>query len=96
MSLVCVGGEASIAGITDTLKRKCIPTFLGGIKGKIDGFWPAPKPEDLAQVVEWIREGKVKPVIDTTFSFEQAPDAFAKLKTLHARGKIVVEVVAAE
>ncbi len=92
MSLVCVGGEASIAGIIDILKRKFIPTFLGGIKGKVEGFWLAPRPEDLAQVVEWIREGKLKPVIDTTFSFEQAPEAFTKLKTLHARGKIVVEV----
>ncbi len=35
-AMVVVGGEASVSGATDMLKRKLIPGFLGGIKGKIE------------------------------------------------------------
>jgi NADPH:quinone reductase-like Zn-dependent oxidoreductase len=56
------------------------------------GFWPSQKPADLAQAAEWIKEGKVKAIVDTKFSFEQAPEAFTRLKTGRARGKIVIEV----
>ncbi|CAM6119764.1 unnamed protein product [Calypogeia fissa] len=89
---VMVGGDASFGNIADALKRKVTPSFLGGIKGKIVGFWPETKVEDLQQVMVWVQEGKVKPVIDRQFSFEEAPMAFEKLKTGRARGKIVVDV----
>ena len=39
-----------------------------------------------------MKEGKVKPVIDQTFPFEQAPNAFEKLRIGRAKGKIVVDV----
>jgi NADPH:quinone reductase-like Zn-dependent oxidoreductase len=90
--LVGVGGEPSWQGLKDTIKRKILPGFLGGMKGKSEGFWPLPKPEDLAQAVEWMREGKVKAVIDSKFAFEDTPNSFVKLKTGRAKGKIVVSV----
>lgn len=89
---IIVGGGAGFAFISDLLKRKLLPGFLGGIKGKIEGFWPATKPEDLLQITQWIKEGKVRTVIDQKFGFEEAPKAFEKLKTGRARGKIVVDV----
>lgn len=90
---VLVGGEPSFAGIGDLLKRKVVPGFLGGIKGKVEGFWPQPKLKDFEQIVNWMKEGKVRAVIDQKFPFEEAPKAFEKLKTGRAKGKIVVEVV---
>ncbi|KAG6609523.1 Quinone oxidoreductase protein [Phytophthora cinnamomi] len=48
--------------------------------------------EKLAEITKHIESGKVKPVIDTVFPFEKALDAFKKLKTGHAQGKLVVEV----
>lgn len=39
-----------------------------------------------------IEQGKVKPTIDSVFSFEQLPAAVAKQKTKRARGKIIVEI----
>jgi D-arabinose 1-dehydrogenase-like Zn-dependent alcohol dehydrogenase len=39
-----------------------------------------------------MKEGKVKPIIDQKFSFEQAPKAFEKLKSGRAKGKIVIDV----
>ncbi|KUJ10527.1 putative zinc-type alcohol dehydrogenase-like protein C16A3.02c [Mollisia scopiformis] len=87
-----VSGDLSLHGMIDGFKRKVVPGALGGVKGKVEGFWPKPKAEDLDQIAEWMKEGKVKAVIDHTFSFEEAPKAFEKLKTGRARGKIVVDV----
>ena len=89
---VAVGGEPSLNNWADVLKRKALPRFLGGIKGNVVGFWPQPKSEDLAQIGEWMNAGKVKAVIDQKFLFEQAPQAFEKLKTGRAKGKIVIDV----
>ena len=89
---VTVGGEPSFAELADTLKRKLLPGFLGGIKGNVVGFWPQMNHEDLRQLGELMKSGKVKALIDQKFPFEQAPQAFEKLKTGRAKGKIVVEV----
>ncbi|KAL5326657.1 hypothetical protein ACEPPN_004345 [Leptodophora sp. 'Broadleaf-Isolate-01'] len=91
-SYVLVAGELSISGVVDMAKRAILPKFLGGLKGKVDGFWPEPKPEDLAQVALWIKEGKVKPIIDQKFAFEDGAKALEKLKTGRAKGKIVIDV----
>jgi len=39
-----------------------------------------------------MKEGKVKAVIDERFRLRRPPEAFAKLKTGRAKGKIVVDV----
>ncbi len=75
--------------------RTLWPAFLGGAQRKSMGFFAAPKPDDLRQIVTWVQEGKIKPVIDEKFAFEQAPQAVARLKTGRTRGKIVVEVSSA-
>lgn len=89
---VVVGGAASLDSLLDALKRKALPGFLGGLKNKVVGFWPSQKSEDLQHIGEWMSTGKVKAVIDQKFAFEEAPQAFEKLKTGRARGKIVVDV----
>jgi len=89
---VVVGGDASPGGLADNLKRKLWPGFLGGINGKLVGFWPQQKSEDLQRIGEWMSTGKIKPVIDQKFLFEQAPQAFEKLRTGRAKGKIVIDV----
>lgn len=91
---VMVGGEPSLGSLTDSLKRKVWPGFLGGMKGKVEGFWPDQNSEDFQRIGDWMKSGKVKPVIDQKFMFEEAPQAFEKLKTGRAKGKIVVEVAA--
>ncbi len=89
---VMVGGTPSFRFVVDTLKYRLWPAFLGGGKRKFSGFFPKPSFEDLKQIAMWMKEGKVKPVIDQMFPFEQAPKAFEKLKTGRAKGKIVVDV----
>ncbi|KAG7377154.1 hypothetical protein PHYPSEUDO_012076 [Phytophthora pseudosyringae] len=50
-----------------------------------------PSAENLASIAKYIESEEVKPVIDTVYPFEKAVDAFAKLKTRHALGKLVVK-----
>ena len=89
---VAVGGSATLDNLVDTIKRKVLPGFLGGLKGKVEDFWPVPKPQDLEQMAEWLRIGQVKNVLDSRFSFDQAPQALEKMKTGRAVGKIVIDV----
>ncbi|KAL8916069.1 MAG: hypothetical protein Q9208_008723 [Pyrenodesmia sp. 3 TL-2023] len=89
---VIVGGEASLKSVTQALKRTFLPGFLGGVKGNVQMFWPEHKVQDLQQIAEWMQAGKVKAVIDLKFPFEQAVEAFGKLKTGRARGKIVIDM----
>ena len=51
-----------------------------------------PSGAQLAQVAQWVEEGKLKPVIDSVFPLEQATAAFEKLEDGHAKGKIVIHV----
>lgn len=89
---VKVSSDLSIHSFVDSWKRKFTPGFLGGVKRKVEGFWPAIKSEDIVTIAKWVQEGKVKAVVDHKFKFEEGPQAFEKLKTGRARGKIVVEV----
>ena len=46
----------------------------------------------LGMLIEDIAAGKVHPVIEHVYSFEQALDALKKTETRHARGKLVVSM----
>ena len=50
------------------------------------------KSEDFEQLAQWMVEGKVKAVLDSTYEYTDAPKAYEKLKTGRAKGKIVVHV----
>ena len=51
-----------------------------------------PSGAQLAGVAALVDAGKIKPVIDQEFPFERLPDAFLRLATGHARGKVVLSV----
>ncbi|KAK6780294.1 hypothetical protein RDI58_022478 [Solanum bulbocastanum] len=50
-----------------------------------------PKKENLELIVELVKEGKLKTVIDSKFPLSKAEDAWSKSSDGHATGKIVVE-----
>ncbi|THH14714.1 hypothetical protein EW146_g5661 [Bondarzewia mesenterica] len=78
------------------LLKLCIdlirPTWLGGVNRK----WMAPmvkqKEEDLEAIRKLIADGKVKPVVDSVYSFEDALKAYDRIGTTHCTGKVVVKV----
>jgi NADPH:quinone reductase-like Zn-dependent oxidoreductase len=48
--------------------------------------------KDLTILADLVQSGKVKPVIDRTYTFNQLPEAMRYLEEGHARGKVVVTV----
>lgn len=48
--------------------------------------------EDGAVLAQMVDDGKLRPVIDRRFTFEEAVDALAHQATGHARGKTIVQV----
>jgi NADPH:quinone reductase-like Zn-dependent oxidoreductase len=51
-----------------------------------------PKSADLEIVADWVREGKLRPVIDSEYTLDQIRDAHERSQTERAVGKIVVRV----
>lgn len=62
------------------LPKQSIP-FVASVKNK-----------DLLVLKELLESGKVKPLIDRTFSLEQTPEAMAYIGEGHARGKVIITV----
>ncbi|KAF4029050.1 Zinc-binding dehydrogenase [Phytophthora infestans] len=46
----------------------------------------------LEVITKYVEGGKARPVVDSVYPFEKALDAYKKLKTNHAQGKLVVQV----
>jgi NADPH:quinone reductase-like Zn-dependent oxidoreductase len=51
--------------------------------------------EDLQALAALVGDGKVGPVVGKTYPLVDAPEAIRELERGHARGKIVVTVLAA-
>ena len=50
------------------------------------------EPTDLESLADLIAAGKVTPVIDRRYRFEQLPEAIRYLETGRARGKVIIAV----
>lgn len=48
--------------------------------------------EQLAKITSLIEVGKIRPVLDKVFDFEQTNEAMAYVETGRSRGKVVVRV----
>jgi NADPH:quinone reductase-like Zn-dependent oxidoreductase len=62
------------------------------VSQKLGTFVMKPNKEDLQLLKELIEAGKVKPVIDRTYSLSEVPAAILYLEEGHARGKVVIAV----
>lgn len=87
---VQVGAALSLGATLDMAKRKLWPSWLGGAGRPWQFAAVGNKQEDFLQIERWMEEGKVKSVVDEVFAYDNAPRAYAKLKTGRARGNIVV------
>ena len=55
-------------------------------------FIMEPKGEQLVPVTQLLEAGRVRPIVDSVWEFDQYQQAFEKLQTGHARGKIIIRV----
>ncbi|KAL5114148.1 hypothetical protein ACEQ8H_007945 [Pleosporales sp. CAS-2024a] len=89
---VQIGSEVSFSVVYEVAFRLLLPSILGGGKRPFAFGMTTANPEHLTELGALLVQGKVRPVIDEIFAFEDAPDAYKKLKTGRAKGKIVVRV----
>ncbi|GAA5899183.1 hypothetical protein JCM6882_009277 [Rhodosporidiobolus microsporus] len=73
--------------------RLALPSFLGGVPRKYVFGMFKPGEGELREIGEFVGEGKLKPIIDEVFPFEQALRAYDRQKSGRAKGKVVVSVV---
>ena len=86
---VCVGG--SMSQIMGSMILGPLRSEKGGRQLRNMGSVKINQ-QDLVVMKEMLESGKVKPVIDKRFSFNQTADAFRYLGSGHAMGKIVISL----
>ena len=89
---VQVGAEMGVSSAMQHASNALLPGILGGGKRKYQFLMLKTKHKDLAQLAQWVGEGKVKPVTDSVWEYDDLPKAFERLKTHRAKGKVVVHV----
>ena len=89
-TLVPVGSEAGNrwVGGKAWIRAMLLSRFVGNLRP----LATEPNQADLQFVTELSDAGKIRPVIDRTFSLSEVPEAMNYLTTGHARGKIVITV----
>ncbi|EIN07538.1 NAD(P)-binding protein [Punctularia strigosozonata HHB-11173 SS5] len=85
-------GSSQWIQIFGTLRAALLPTWLGGAQNSYHLVRLAPVEEDIKELGELVRQGKVKPVVDSVFAFEDVLKAYERLLTNRAKGKVVVKV----
>jgi NADPH:quinone reductase-like Zn-dependent oxidoreductase len=75
------------------IKRALLPGLLGVGKRKYSFYLASNDPRALERIAGWVKEGKLTVSIDEVFGFDGVKEAFAKLSSGRAKGKIVVQVV---
>lgn len=87
-----IGGGASKDMAKAMVRRSLVPGFLGGGKRRWKFITTAQSHADLESIGGLMKSGAVKAVLDEVFTFDNAPQAFEKLKTGRTKGKIVIKV----
>ncbi|EED85578.1 predicted protein [Postia placenta Mad-698-R] len=68
------------------------PRWLGGTKRTWKLIQVDNKHEDLVKVAEQVVDGKIKPLVDSVYNFDDALKAYERIMTGRATGKVVVKV----
>jgi NADPH:quinone reductase-like Zn-dependent oxidoreductase len=91
-SVVFIGGEGGGRWFGDmgrTLQAAAMSPFVGQRMG---GMFARTRKDDLETLRELIEAGKVKPVIDRTYTLSDAPEAVRALEKSLIRGKAIISI----
>lgn len=89
---VTIAGEAKFGTIKNFVSIFLWPAMLGGGQRKFTFVGAAGNPAHYGEIAAWMKEGKVKPVIEQTYELAETGKAYERLKTGRTRGKLVVKV----
>lgn len=91
---VCPGGICVVVGfssLSQMLKVRTQGPKLSRKTGKLIGMLiPEENREDLETIKELLESGKLVPVIDSTYTLSEVPEAIRHLEGGRARGKVVI------
>jgi NADPH:quinone reductase-like Zn-dependent oxidoreductase len=86
---ISVGGPS----MKRILQDMVVGPIMSRSKGKqLVGGWALVPNKDLAFIKQLIESGKVKPVIDSRYTFREVAKAFRHYAEGHSRGKVVISV----
>lgn len=89
---VQIGAAVGLSLMYDLAFRFLVPGVFGGGKRPFSFGMAATNFEHFTEIGKLLEQGKVRPVIDEVFVFGDVPEAYRRLKTGHAKGKLVVKV----
>jgi NADPH:quinone reductase-like Zn-dependent oxidoreductase len=69
-----------------------MPSWLGGVSHPFKVMILHNRKADLLTVKNLLAEGKMRPLVDSTYNFENALDAYDRLMSSRSKGKVVVKV----
>nr|POE53635.1 zinc-type alcohol dehydrogenase-like protein c16a3.02c [Quercus suber] len=87
-----VASGPNMSFILFALQASILPSFLGGGRRKFVVFVSDIQRGTLEKIADWIARGTIEPVTDRVFAMEDTAQAFARLKTGRATGKVIVNV----
>ena len=90
--LVAVGGPVKGQWISPLIGPVKLLTLSLVVSQRLLPFLAQQRREDLAVLRQLLEEEKIRPVIDKTYSLDQAPEAIRYLEEGHASGKVVISV----
>ncbi|GJJ09067.1 putative secondary metabolism biosyntheticenzyme [Clathrus columnatus] len=88
---ISTGGLGNM--IMGAIKTMFWPSWLGGTKRRFKTLLTKNDKKHLEALRDLMAQGKVKPLVDSTFSFNEVHDAYDRLMTSRAKGKVVVKVI---
>lgn len=89
---VQIGSQVSLPFMYDLAFRFLVPMWLGGGQRPFSFGLASTNYDDFIKLGKLVADGKVKPVVDEVFAFNNVHRAYEKLRTGRAKGKIVVRV----
>lgn len=89
---ITIAGDVSATHIWNLLSMFLLPAFLGGGQRTPKFVMCASNAEQYSVLGKWMKEGKLKTVVDEVYGLEQAAEAFRRSKSRRSRGKVLIEV----
>lgn len=81
------------AGGMKLMARLVRPLILSPfVRQRLRRYLSNPNRADLEILKAFVEEGKLRPIIDSSFALDQTPAAFRHIEVGHARGKVVIAV----
>lgn len=75
-----------------TIGAICTPRWLGGVKAKYSWIRVKNNVVDMKALQSLVTNGQLRPIVDSVHEFESALEAYDRIMTSRATGKVVVKI----